>query len=333
MMANAFTQVIGMVTAGASSMIITGIGITIGTIAVPKITAEPLVVALLFLSIGAKAADLSAAPAPSQEAAWRVLNASLHDDAEHRRQALASLATIGGNNPDAKKAALAALQDKDSLVRQSAALALGEMKAADAVPALKAALDDSGPVAFAAAKALTEIGDPSGQEILIAVLEGDRKSTAPGPLANAVQKGKTKLHHPGELVLMGAQDATGAMFGPASFAIPAVKDAIELRSKGAPGRAAAAAYLARDPDSYAITLLEWALGDDNQFVRLEAAKGLGQRGNSGSIPKLQGLLDDPHNIVRDFAAASLIRIADRNGEAGNPLDGPVGPVSSKKTIK
>jgi HEAT repeat protein len=342
-----------MVAVDASSTTIIGITIAIGITTVVKTATErcmtgnsqavcgagfsarfprkcTLAVALFFLSAGARAADPSPAPASN---AWSILNASLHDDAEHRRQALAAVATISGNNSEAVKAALAALHDKDSLVRQSAALALGQMKATDAVPALKAALDDTGPVSFAAAKALTEIGDPSGREILIAVLEGDRKGTAPGPVSKAIDKGRTKLHHPGELVLMGAQDATGAMFGPASFAIPAVKDALELRSKGAPGRAAAAAYLARDPDPYAITLLEWALADDNQFVRLEAAKALGQRGNSGSIPKLQALLDDPHNIVRDFASASIVRIMDRNGDAGSPLDGPVGPVSSKKTIQ
>jgi len=287
-------------------------------------------VAIALLPTGARAADPP--PSPVQDA-WRVLNASLHDDAEHRRQALAGVATIGASNSEAVKAAIAALQDKDSLVRQSAALALGEMKAMDAVPALKAALDDNGPVSFAAAKALTEIGDPSGHEILIAVLEGERKGTAPGLMANAKQEGKEKLHHPGELVLMGAQDATGAMFGPASIAIPAIKDTLDLKGKGAPGRASAAAYLARDPDPYAIALLEWALADDNEFVRLEAAKGLGQRGNSGSISKLQTLLADPHNIVRDFASASIIRILDRNGEAGKPLDGPVAPVSSKKAIR
>jgi HEAT repeat protein len=287
-------------------------------------------VALFFLSAVVRAADLSPAAAHN---AWGVLNASLHNDAEHRRQALAAVATISGNNPEAVKAAVAALQDKDSLVRQSAALALGQMKATDAIPALKAALDDTGQVSFAAAKALTQMGDTSGQDVLVAVLEGDRKGTAPSPVSKAIDKGKAKLHHPGELVLMGAQDATGAMFGPASLAIPAIKDTLDLKSKGSPGRAAAAAYLARYPDPYAITLLEWALSDDNQFVRLEAAKGLGQRGNSGSIPKLQALLDDPHNIVRDFASASIVRIVDRNGDAGNPPDGPVGPVSSKKTIK
>ena len=75
-----------------------------------------------------------------------------------------------------------------------------------------------------------------------------------------------------------------------------------------PGRAAAAAYLAKDPDPYAVTLLEWALGDDSSFVRVEAAKGLGQRGNAASVAKLVPLLQDRKNSVRTMAAASIIRL-------------------------
>ncbi|HTA43137.1 MAG TPA: HEAT repeat domain-containing protein [Bryobacteraceae bacterium] len=288
--------------------------------------------------IGVIALSLAALPPVyAQQAdprAWQVLNDSLHSgDSDHRRQALAALGTIDGENMRAVKAGEEALRDKSSLVRQSAALALGEMKARDAVPALKGALDDSGEVAFAAAKALTEIGDSSGRDVLITVLAGERKDISPGLMTNALRKGKSKLNNPGGLVLMGAQDATGAMFGPASFVFPAVKDTLDLKGKGAPGRAAAAAYLARDPDPYAISLLEWALNDDNQFVRLEAARGLAERGNAGSIAKLEPLLDDQHNVVRDVAAAAIICINDRGGAAGEPSEGPVNPVTSKKVEK
>jgi HEAT repeat protein len=207
------------------------------------------------------------------------------------------------------------------------------MKAREAAPALKEALNDNGEVAFAAAKALTEIGDSSGRDVLITVLAGERKDVSPGLMTSAIRKGKSKLGNPGGLILMGAQDATGAMFGPASLVFPAVKDTLDLKGKGAPGRAAAAAYLARDPDPYAIPLLEWALKDDNQFVRLEAARGLAERGNAGSIAKLQPLLDDQHNVVRDMAAAAIIRINDRAGSEGQPVEGPVNPVTSKKAEK
>lgn len=256
--------------------------------------------------------------------AWDVLDKSLADgSAEHRRQALAALSTMSDPGPDAVKRVEAALQDKDVFVRQSAALALGAMKATAAIPALKQALDDDSPeVDFAAAKSLTEMGDASGRDLLIAVLAGERKDT-PGMMTNALRKAKGKIHHPEGLMLMGVQDATGAMFGPVSMVIPAILDTADLKSKGAPGRAAATAYLAKDPDPYAITLLEWALTDDNQFVRLEAAKGLGDRGNAESVPKLEAMLGDSHNIVRDMASVAMIRIAARNGEAGHVTPGPV----------
>jgi HEAT repeat protein len=270
---------------------------------------------------------------PDQNAsrqAWQTLSESLGSDSAHRREALAAIGTISEHDGQAVKTASEALQDKNPLVRQAAALSLGSMKATEAVPALEQALDDSGEVAFAAAKALTEIGNPAGRDLLITVLAGERKDIRPGAMTQALREGKSKLHHPGGLVLTGAQDATGAMFGPVSFVFPAVKDAVDLKGKGAPGRAAAAAYLARDPEPYAVTLLEWALRDENQFVRLEAARGLGQRGNTESVTVLEPLLKDDHNYVRDMAAASIIRIVDRGGAAGEPLSGPVNPVTSKK---
>ncbi len=285
----------------------------------------------LFAVALALAGDAPGVPKDTIRLAWTTLRSSLNSgDTEHQREALAAIGTIDGQDAEAVKAATGALQDKHAEVRQAAALALGEMKANTAVPELKRALDDSGEVAFAAAKSLTELGDAGGRDVLIEVLAGERKDIKPGMMKKAVRDGKSKLHNPGGLVLTGAQDATGAMFGPASIVFPAMKDAFGLKSKGAPARAAAAAYIARDPDPYAVTLLEWALDDDSQFVRLEAAKGLGQRGNAESVTKLRPLLDDPHTIVRDFAAASIVRINDRGAVPGEPSSGPVNPITTKK---
>ena len=47
----------------------------------------------------------------------------------------------------------------------------------------------TGEVAFAAAKALTDIGDPSGRPMLIAVLAGERKDT-PSMMTNAMREAK-----------------------------------------------------------------------------------------------------------------------------------------------
>jgi HEAT repeat protein len=265
-------------------------------------------------------------------AAWKVIDDSIRNGSsqEHREQALAALSTFGSSNAGAIERAVAALHDKDAIIRRSAAITLGELNAHSALGDLKQALNDTPEVSFAAAKALTRLGDTSGRDVMIAVLAGERKDT-PGMFTNAMREAKNRLHHPEGLFLMGTEDAAGSMFGPASMVIPAVKDTADLKSKGAPGRAAAVAYLAKYPDRYAVQLLEWALDDDNQFVRLEAAKALGDRGDSGSIAKLDKLLDDQHNIVRDMAAVSILRIIDRGGEAGAISAGPVQqPKTDKK---
>jgi len=278
------------------------------------------VIALILL-VTAQLLPAAELPAGPRQAAWEVLDKSLHDGStERRQQAIAALSTMGEMD-EAVKRVEGALDDKDVLVRQSAALALGTMKAHAAASRLQQALDDSPEVAFAAAKALMEIGDQSGEAMLIAVLAGERKD-GPGMMTNAMRKAKNKLHHPQGLILMGAQDATGAMFGPVSFAIPAVKDAVDLKGKGGPGRAAAVAYLVKDPDPYSVALLEWPLDDNSHLVRLEAAKGLGQRGNLESVPKLQVLFKDSQVIVRDMAAASILRILAGGGQTATVTQVP-----------
>jgi HEAT repeat protein len=284
---------------------------------------------LVIVAAGTGVAIAADVPA-GRAGAWGVLDKSLNDgNADRRQEALASLATISGPDAQAVKRAEAALKDKVPLIRQSAALTLGEMKAKAAIPALQGMLDDSPEIAFAAAKALAAVGDQSGRDVLLAVLAGERKDE-PGMMTSAMRKAKDKLHHPEGLILMGAEDATGAMFGPVSMVIPAIKDAADMKGKGAPGRAAAAAWLARDPDPYAITLLEWALNDENQLVRAEAAKGLGDRGRTTAIAKLEPLLTDSHNLVRDMAAASIIRVLNRGGRAGPVPSSPAAPAAAAK---
>src|SRR3954469_14445717 len=240
---------------------------------------------------------------------WAVIDHGLQSgDLQHRLQTLAALATIPGSNADAVRRVENALRtDKDGRVRQQAAQALGEMKARAAIPALKAALDDDGEVAFAAAKALTDLGDVSGRDMLVAVLAGER-SASPGLMTNMVREAKHRIKHPQGLILMGAQDAVGTMFGPAAMGMTAIEQTAQLHTKGSPARAAAAAYLAKDPEPYAVTLLAWALEDESRMVRVEASKGLGARGNAASISKLMPLLHDDHNAVRTMAAAAIVRL-------------------------
>jgi HEAT repeat protein len=245
----------------------------------------------------------------ARESAWGELNSTLQGNMYHRLQGLAAIGTISSSNERAVKIAIDALRDHDAQVRTAAANALGQMKATQAAPELKAALDDNGEVAFAAAKALCDMGDPSGREMLVAVIAGDRKD-APGVLTNAVREARKRIHHPEGVLLEGGEDAAGSIFPPAGMGIVAVKDAFKLR--GTSGQASAAEALAKDPEPYAVTLLEWALTDDKWEVRAEAAKALGERGTVDSIPKLEtAMLADKHTAVRTLAAAAVIRIGDR----------------------
>jgi HEAT repeat protein len=237
---------------------------------------------------------------------WDVLRKGLADsDPEHRRQAVLAVAAIGPTT-EALTTIENALQDKSAMVRQTAAAALGQLKAPQSIPFLKQALNDTGEVAFAAAKALWDMGDSSGREVLQEVLIGT-ESTGPGLVHDAMRKARHKMHNPSELALMGINEASGALLGPASMGILVIEEV--KKQGGAVGRALAASLLTQHPDNYTPVLLDWALDDKNWMVRAAVAKGLGECGTAEKIPKLQKLLNDDRAAVRYLAAASVIRLS------------------------
>ncbi len=251
--------------------------------------------------------DTTGLSGPPTVAAWETLNNGLQDsDAEHRKKAIAAMGTIGPV-AEAVQRVEATLQDKETLVRQTAAATLGEMGSKDAIPSLKAALDDKPEVSFTAARSLWKLGDTSAREIFQQVIEGERKDT-PGKLHTAMRDAKHKLTPP-QLALMGVKEVAGIL-GPASIGVDAIQEAMKETKKdsGTPGRALAAGVLATDSDPYALTLLEWALDDKSWAVRVAVAKALGERGNQDSIPKLMPLLNDEHHAVRYMAAASIVKL-------------------------
>jgi HEAT repeat protein len=266
--------------------------------------------------------EASAATGPLDSAAWDALRQGIDDkDAQHRKTAIAAAGTIG-DDPEAVKLVEHGLQDKDTEVRQTAAATLGEMGAHDAIPNLKAALDDGPEVSFTAAKALWDLGDSSSRDIIQAVMIGERKDS-PGRVHGAMQQAKHQMHNPGEPAYMGAKEATGVVFAPASIGITAIHEAMKesKNDPAAPGRAAAAAILGKDSDPYALTLLEWGLCDNSWTVRVAVAKALGERGNEQSIPKLSPLLSDEHHAVRYMAAASMLKLSSKKvGQALPPAN-------------
>jgi len=76
---------------------------------------------------------------------WTATDECLRDgSSDHRQQAIAALMTIDRDDQAAVKVE-SALRDKDVIVRQYAAIALGELKASVAIPALKKMIQNTRP--------------------------------------------------------------------------------------------------------------------------------------------------------------------------------------------
>jgi len=255
------------------------------------------------------AVDPPAVSNPYARVAWLSLNQGIDDnDANHRKQAIEAAGTVG-SLPEAVKLVARGLQDKVVLNRQAAAATLGQMASQDAIPYLKNALEDKPEVAFTAAKALWNLGDTTGRTIFQEVLEGDRPD-GPTKMQKMMKDAKKRLK-PDQLALMGVSEVSG-MLGPAGIGVAAVTEAMKeakAASSGIPGRAIAAEVLGKDSDPYALTLLEWSLGDNNWAVRVAVCKALGERGNDGTIAKLQPMLNDDRHAVRYMAAASIVKLS------------------------
>ena len=130
-----------------------------------------------------------------------------------------------GATPEALKFIEEGLRDKDSIVRQTAATVLGQLKAAESIPALKQALNDNAEVSFSAAKALAEMDDPDGRDFLIEVLTRERKDK-PGFVQQQLKNARKQLT-PIELTLMGAKEVTGILLGPAAIGIVVVEKVVK----------------------------------------------------------------------------------------------------------
>jgi hypothetical protein len=114
------------------------------------------------ISAGDDEAAERSAHACAGQARWLPALRPLLSDANPDRRwwAVRTLALIGGG--EAEELLLRHLTDPDEATRCAAALALGQLRVADAVPALIARLaDDSGWVRGSAADALAMIGDPA----------------------------------------------------------------------------------------------------------------------------------------------------------------------------
>ena len=212
--------------------------------------------------------------AQPEKTAWDLLRPALGDKGiDRRRQAVTAIASIGTTS-ETVPLIEDALKDSDSLVRQTAAAELGLMKSTQSIPALKAVLDDtSAEVAFAAAKALWDLGDKSGRDLIEDVLTG-RQNANDGMVSEV----KRKMHDPKSLAMMGFKEASGALLGPFNIGLVAAEQAFKDGSVGA--RTLATTMLGPGCDAQTLRLLERSTTNDKSWV-VKAAAANGCQATSG----------------------------------------------------
>lgn len=256
--------------------------------------------------------------------AWQILDRGLHDSNPAKR--VQTVNAMGIMRPQPKSVAIveSAFDDKDYSVRQAACNALGQMKSRQSIPKLRNALNDKAPeVVFAAAKALYDLGDPTGREVLVAVLLGDQADSS-GFFASSMHDMKAKMHDTKGLMLLGVKEGAGIALGPAGAGIGVAEGL--LKDANASGKTVAAALLSEDKHPETEKAIRQALGDKNWTVRAAAARALAVAGRIAAFKEIVPLLNDKREEVQYSAAAAVIRLK-------QPLVAPRSAAPAKTTSK
>jgi hypothetical protein len=250
---------------------------------------------------------LPAAKTPEERdrAAWKVLADALGDDkhAQTRIQALAALGLL--LNPRAEKMIVDAMGDPDVDVRTAAALAAGQTKDRNLTTPLRNLLDDKEPqVAFTAATTMWKMNDKSGEDILMAVVDGERSASAT-MMHGTEHKINKDLHDPAMLARIGAMQGAAMLLGPFGFGITAYE--FIKQNGGDAARVTAIEALAQERTEPIHKELVAALTDKDLTVRAAAAKALVDYHDNATQMAVYALLADAKLPVRLTGAAAYLR--------------------------
>jgi len=267
----------------------------------------------------------NATPEERNQQAWTKLTDALGDvkHAQTRIQALAALGML--RSPRAEKMITDAMKDPDVDVRTAAALAAGQTKDRNMTTPLRNLLDDKEPqVVFTAAETLWKMNDKSGEDILMAVVDGDRKS-GPNLMHGAEHDINKELHDPAAIARMGALQGASMLLGPFGFGITAYE--YIHKSGGDLSRVSAIELIAQERTEPIHKELVAALGDKDLTVRAAAAKALADYHDKATSMAVYALLADAKNPVRLTAAAAYLRTT---GVPGPPVAAPARAATSTK---
>ena len=261
-------------------------------------------------------------PVRPAETAWTMLTTALKDTrhADLRIQAIAALGTLGSDKR-AETLIVGAMHDPELDVRTAAILAAGQTANRNLLFDLRASLDDKEPqVAYAAATTLWKMQDRSGEDILLAIIEGER-SAVPTMMHGTRHNISRDLHNPGSLARIGAMQGASMLLGPFGFGLAAIE---YMRKNGGDlARVEAIELVAQQKTAPIRDELIAALADKDPAVRAAAAKAVGHYHESIATQALVPVFNDPKAPVRLTAAAAYLRSEqpaeqERHGHTAGP---------------
>lgn len=253
------------------------------------------------------------------KAAWSLLSRAATDP-KHPQTRIQALAALGLMRTErSERMIVDSMKDPDLDVRTAAVLAAGQTRDRNMTTPVRQLLDDKEPqVAFTAASTLWRMGDRSGEDILMAVVDGDR-SASPTLLHGTEHKISKDLHDPGMLARLGAEQGAYMLLGPFGFGITAYE--YIRRNGGDLSRVSAIEEIAQQKTQPIHKELIDALGDKDPAVRAASAKALADYRDHATSNAIYTLLGDSKYPVRLTAAAAYLRTT---GVPGPPPGAPSG---------
>ena len=257
-------------------------------------------------------------PVELKDQAWSMLTDSVTDGkkTELQIQALGAIGIMGSNTRSLSLIQNAMLSP-DVDVRTAAALAAGQTKSPMVTTDLRKLLDDKEPqVAYTSALTLWKMHDRSGEDILMAVVDGDR-GTAPKMVHGMRQDIHRELQNPASIAKFGALQGAGMLLGPFGFGITAYE--YLHKNGGESARVSAVEAVSENHTDPIRKELVAALADKDLGVRAAAAKALARYPDPEVATAISKLFVDPKLPVRLTAAAAYL--VNTGVAPGSPREG------------
>jgi HEAT repeat protein len=240
--------------------------------------------------------------------AWQILDQGLADkNPVKRKDAVIALGLAGASNEVFTRLSNA-LNDKDVDVQVATCATLGSLKNKRAIELLTATVKSEIPeVAYAAATGLFQLGQPLGREILIDVLQGEKKNTS-NYLTTQKRGVIQMLQNRPAMMRMALKEGIGMLPIPGAGFGAASLEAI-LKDAGMSGRALVATMLANEKDAASLQALRDSLDDKSWSVRAAAVHALAVRNRPEVLNEIIPLMEDKSDAVKFRAAAAALRLS------------------------